>query len=458
MADLASRVRDIIRGGQTARRELTYEPESPAHPGDRGPRREHEASVDLDRLACALCAVPDETSGGRCLRIDRRYEADRWHGDLQIGQCELRDLAPLQILDPGFVADRGQLAHRFGGAEPRAVFLDIETTGLSGGAGTVAFLVGCGWFDLGAFQMRQFLLPAYAAERALLAAVAASVAPADLIVTFNGKTFDLPLMETRWLFHRMAMPLADKPHFDMLHPARRLWRRREDEAGCSLTSLECDLFGVRRRGDVPGFEIPSRYFRFLRTGDPSPLEAVLEHNRLDLVSLAAITARAAALAARGVAACRDGRERLALGRVLERAMRGAEADACYTQAAEDADPGVRAEAFCRLALRHRRARRHGEAAEAWQQILLLGDHAAALKGCATVARLAREALAVHKEHRVRDLDGARALARAALAMRQSPRQREALQHRLGRLERKMEARSQGAARSCSDPWPLTPGL
>ena len=97
---------------------------------------------------------------------------------------------------------------------------------MSGGAGTVAFLVGCGYFDLGAFQVRQFLLTSYSAERALLAAAAELFGDADLIVTYNGKTFDVPVMETRWAFHRMRAPLDEVPHFDMLHPARRLWRSR----------------------------------------------------------------------------------------------------------------------------------------------------------------------------------------------------------------------------------------
>jgi uncharacterized protein YprB with RNaseH-like and TPR domain len=92
----------------------------------------------------------------------------------------------------------------------------------------VAFLVGCGWFDMGAFQVRQFLLTSYASERALLDAVASCFDAASLLVTYNGKTFDVPMMETRWMFHRMRMPLESVRHFDMLHPARRLWRNRDD--------------------------------------------------------------------------------------------------------------------------------------------------------------------------------------------------------------------------------------
>src|SRR5262249_35440553 len=231
------------------------------------------------------------------------------------------------------------------GIGERTLFVDLETTGLSGGAGTVAFLVGVGWFDLGAFQVRQFLLTSYASERALLCAVAECFDAAALLVTYNGKTFDVPVMETRWLFHRMPMPLESVRHFDMLHPARRLWRTRVAEAnpraptndggGCRLGTLERVLCDVTRVGDVPGMEIPARYFRFLRTGDARPLEPVLEHNRLDLISLAAVAAHAVELVEHGSGRCRDAAEGLALGRVYERAGAIERAMACYDFAAND---------------------------------------------------------------------------------------------------------------------------
>ncbi len=110
-------------------------------------------------------------------------------------------------------------------------------------------------------------------------------------------------------------------------------RGETDDAGCRLTTLERTLFDVRRVGDVPGFEIPSRYFRFLRSGDPRPLEPVLEHNRLDLVSLAAVTARAARLVTDGAEGCPDGAQALALGRIYERAGSRDRAEACYRKAA-----------------------------------------------------------------------------------------------------------------------------
>jgi uncharacterized protein len=429
--DLTSRLRSVVRpspsgsGEPAPRRELTYEPDD---------GRRYEASLDLDRAAAMLGGQVLTNSFGRCLAIDRRYEADRWHGDVKVGDCELTDLEALRVLD-GNLDDRLSL-------ERRAVFIDLETTGLSGGAGTVAFLVGCGYFDLGAFQMRQFLLTSYSAERALLAAAAELFEEADLIVTYNGKTFDVPVMETRWAFHRMRVPLDGTPHFDMLHPARRLWRARStlpDDGGCRLTTLERVLLNLRRIGDVDGFEIPGRFFQFLRTADPRPLEPVLEHNRLDLVSLAAVTSRALRLASEGEAGCRDGLEALALGRVLERAGALDRAEACYRRACQSPCVDTRAEALYRLGLRCRRAGRFAEAADWWRELITLTDMPARRRDHVmnTLREFAIEALAIHQEHRTRDLHAARELAVFALEENSASRRAQGMRHRLARLERKL---------------------
>ena len=447
--DLTSRLRTIVRGSKAdapapsaeySRRELTYEPDVGGY----------EAGIDPERIGELLGGRAILTKFGPCLAIDRRYESDRRHGTVPIGDCELEDGRGLQLLDPSLaVASTPSLGAP---SANRTVFIDLETTGLSGGAGTVAFLVGCGWFDYGAFQVRQFLLTSFAAERALLAAVAEFFSDADLIVTYNGKTFDLPVMETRWMFHRLSMPLDGVPHFDMLHPARRLWSARgsggsaampmrADEGGCRLTTLERLLFDVTRVGDVPGFEIPSRFFRFLRSGDPRPLEPVLEHNRLDLVSLAAVTARAARLAQDGVEACRDSAEALALGRVYERAAILDSAEQCYVRAARSEVREVRAEALYRLGLRYRRSRRFAEAAECWHGLLELTEPRPGRRAdpaMTSVRQFAAEALAIHHEHRVRDFGAARGLALFALeeSSGSGPRA-DGMRHRLARLDRKI---------------------
>jgi uncharacterized protein len=439
--DLTSRLRSIVRpaGASTPapRRDLTYEPDT----------GRYEASIDVDRVADVLAGRVITTGFGRAVVVDRRYESDRVHGTRRVGDCEVADGETLRLLDPA-------LPPNTIASTARTIFVDLETTGLSGGAGTVAFLVGCGWFDMGAFQVRQFLLTSYASERALLDAVASCFDAATLLVTYNGKTFDVPVMETRWMFHRMRMPLESVRHFDMLHPARRLWRSREgtddvserlsgEDGGCRLSTLERVLCGVRRIGDVPGLEIPGRYFQFLRTGDARPLEPVLEHNRLDLISLAAVTAHALQLVEEGTPFCRDAAETLALGKVYERAGCTDRAIDAYRLAATAAGAHVDvvAEATYRLAVRLRRDRRFAEAADCWRRLLELKQGRTGRRSVllAPLRQVAVEALAIHHEHRERDYAGARELALQLLDDRDgvSRVKPDITRRRLARLDRKL---------------------
>jgi uncharacterized protein YprB with RNaseH-like and TPR domain len=420
-----------VWGGAPPKHDLTYEPDT----------GRYEASIDIDRVADVLGGQVVTNPFGRALIVDRRYESDRFHGTRRVGDCEFADGDTLKLLDPALrPAD---------GVGSRTLFVDLETTGLSGGAGTVAFLVGCGWFDVGAFQVRQFLLTSYASERALLSAVAECFGATSLLVTYNGKTFDVPVMETRWLFHRMPLPLESVRHFDMLHPARRLWRGREDtskdaegDGGCRLATLERVLCDVTRVGDIPGMDIPARYFRFLRSGDARPLEPVLEHNRLDLISLAAVCAHAVQLVEKGTTWCRDAAEALALGKVYERAGRVEHALECYQTAAGDpaAHVDVVLEAIYRLGLRLRRDRRFADAAECWRRLLdvkqgRLGRRSTLL---APLRQFAVEALAIHHEHRERDYEGAKGLTLRLLDESDDSCQKtEATRHRLARLEKKI---------------------
>jgi tetratricopeptide (TPR) repeat protein len=192
-------------------------------------------------------------------------------------------------------------------------------------------------------------------------------------------------------------------------------------------------------------EIPRRFFHFLRTGDPRPLEAVLEHNRLDLVSLAAVTGHALRLARGGDRVCRDEAEALALGRVLERARVLDRAEACYRRAAAALCVDVRAEALYRLGLRYRRERRFDQAAASWREIVSLTEQSSCRRreGMRQLRQFALEALAIHQEHRERDLDAARELALFALTEQETTGRVDGLRHRLARLDRKL-ARKQKA--------------
>lgn len=166
----------------------------------------------------------------------------------------------------------------------RALFFDTETTGLSG-AGVVAFLVGMAYFEDGQLIMEQTLLRTPAEELAMLRVFEERLRRAELLVTYNGKAFDLPLLDARFVMNRLPrLPL--RPHLDLLHVARRLHRRRL--GACRLVHLESDVLGFVRGPDIDGGDVPARYAHFLRTGDAEALRAVVDHNALDVVSMAAL--------------------------------------------------------------------------------------------------------------------------------------------------------------------------
>jgi uncharacterized protein YprB with RNaseH-like and TPR domain len=404
-----------------------------------------EPLLDGARIADILAGQWMESSQGAVLVVDRYYAADRRHGRTPVGDI-------VETIEGGLEALH-LLGEAWPGRDPRPYttnlcFFDLETTGLAGGAGTQAFLVGTAMIEDGGLRVRQFLLPGFQHERALLAMVADWSASAGTLVTFNGRTFDVPLIETRYLLHRLTFPLGAMPHLDMLHPARGLWKQRPTVAGpaldddsCKLSVLERHLAGYHRIGDVGGWEIPSRYFRFIRTGDVRGLEAVLEHNRIDLISLALVTARAITLITGGPQSAQHPREALGLGRLYERSGAADNAEASFAIAASLAgcagvEPDVRAEALRRLAICRRRAGRMAEAAAAWQELVTV-------PGCPSLLRReAREALAVHHEHRSRDLRTARTFVLDVLAEGASSRTRESAEYRLRRIERKLSVREQ----------------
>jgi uncharacterized protein YprB with RNaseH-like and TPR domain len=166
-------------------------------------------------------------------------------------------------------------------------FLDTETSGLAGGTGTFAFLVGVGYHTGDGFQVVQFFMRDPSEEQALLAALNEWMSAFDVVVTFNGKSFDIPLLNTRYTMNGISSPFSTYEHVDLLHLARRLWRDRLPSR--ALGDLEKEIMGFYRDQDeVPGYLIPQYYFDYLRTADARPLAGVFYHNVLDIVSLAAL--------------------------------------------------------------------------------------------------------------------------------------------------------------------------
>ncbi len=180
------------------------------------------------------------------------------------------------------------------GNHHRNVYLDTETTGLSGGSGTLAFLVGIAVVENDAIELSQFLMTGFAGEAASLNAFADLLTPDDRLVSYNGKSYDLPLLITRFRMQALQHPFDGLPHLDLLHPVRRLFGKRWDD--CRLITVEEHLLGFNRIDDLPGSEAPEAWFSYIRNGDAGNLIKVVEHNQQDIVSLAVahhVLARAA---------------------------------------------------------------------------------------------------------------------------------------------------------------------
>jgi len=219
-----------------------------------------------------------ENERGEFFLVEKELHLDTWHGDVALSR--------FHVIDPESVAILAGEPELHGFDLGRAAFLDTETTGLAGGTGTAAFLVGLGFRQGDRFHLRQYFMRDYHEEAALLHGLGEDLRRFPSLVTFNGRLFDIPLLEARFRLNRTRFPLTDVPHLDLLPAARRLWKERL--VTCRLQSLEAALLGMRRSGDVPGEEIPRIYFDYVRRHDGRALARVLEHNRLDVVSLAAL--------------------------------------------------------------------------------------------------------------------------------------------------------------------------
>ena len=224
-----------------------------------------------------------ETGRGTVYLAEEWWPLDHRHGRLPLQDALALPAPALPRLAPGLSAP--DLVG--------AAFIDVETTGLVGGTGTYVFLVGIGTFEEGSFRLRQFFLADLRGETAMLAAVAEVLAGCRSLVSFNGRRFDVPLLETRLTLSRLPPSASGLPHLDLLYPARRLYRRRLPS--CRLASLEAALLGLEREDDVPGWAIPPLYFDYVRGGRAEPLRAVFRHNALDILSLARLPDQAADL-------------------------------------------------------------------------------------------------------------------------------------------------------------------
>ncbi|MFN8412934.1 MAG: ribonuclease H-like domain-containing protein [Anaerolineales bacterium] len=312
-------------------------------------------------------------------------------------------------------------------------FLDTETSGLSGGTGTYAFLVGAARFINGEFVLHQFFMRDPAEEPALLEELANFLAPCEVLVTFNGKSFDAPLLVTRYSLHRIPIPFKSYAHLDLLPLARRLWRDRLPSR--ALKYLEEHVLGFARSSDeVPGYEIPWLYFDYLRTGDARPLEGVFYHNAMDIVAMSALLNHVSEMTSNPYdGSVQHGLDFVALGKLFEDLDRWEESARLYERGLEfqldESDFGV---AVKRLSILQKKRGDLSQAIRLWEDAAARGHIYAHIE------------LAKYYEHKLRDVKTSIQWARSARKLVEDSTMPayerkhwlDEIDHRLTRLERK----------------------
>jgi uncharacterized protein YprB with RNaseH-like and TPR domain len=300
-----------------------------------------------------------ETPFGHTLRIETKYPLDYMHGNGM--------LSGLLEFDAALAAEVARDPNL--GAIPmdRLAFLDTETTGLTGGAGTIAFLVGIGVFVGETFRLRQYFLRDPSEEAGLLHALQADLEMAAGFVSFNGRAFDLPLLEMRYMLGlRKRWMLNSLPQLDLLHSARRLWRR--SLPNCSLGTIERWQLGVERtEEDVPGEVIPGLYIDYLRTGDTSEMARVVYHNTVDVLSLVRLAEEVLRRHLPEDPKALSGAEALAIARWHHGAGRLKLAEGAYQATLASQEQTIRLEALRHYSTYLKRQDRRGEAVEHWRE-------------------------------------------------------------------------------------------
>jgi len=356
-----------------------------------------------------------ETEFGRHFETEKLYERYRRHGSADIGS--LAEL-PEDLLNA--ISE---------GAAPSAppdtwAFLDTETTGLSGGTGTCAFLVGIGRITPEGFRVRQFFMRDYSEEASLLDAVKRHLATFRILITYNGRAFDQPLLETRYRLNRSRPPFGALEHLDLLYGARRLWKLRYES--CRLVDLETQVLGFEREGDVPGALIPYLYFEYLRTQRAARLLPVFHHNATDILTLACLTGIVPlAFKDPGNLPFRHGAEIAGIARWLRQAGELEQARELFRRALDAALPdSLLFRTVWDLAALERKLGADDQAVALWKDLTAVRNP---FRG------LALEELAKYYEHRQKDLPRALEATRAARIDRDSP----ALRRREQRLQRRI---------------------
>lgn len=368
-----------------------------------------------------------ETGAGPAYMIEQRYEPEHQHGR--------QPLSRLLGFAPSLAAEVAGSAALSETPLDSLAFLDTETTGLAGGAGTLVFLVGIGRFDGQAFVLQQYFLRDLQEESAMLIALSEAISSANGFVTFNGRSFDIPLLEMRYVMAlRRRWALSKWPHLDLLYPARRLWRRELPD--CRLGTIERRVLQIERtESDVPGEQIPGMYLDYLQTGDATDIERILYHNTIDVLSLVGLASQILRRYQEVDPGSLSGSEALAVARWHASAGRSRRAQAAYDAAMRLADDQkIQVDALRLMGAHAKRDRDFEVALQAWKSW-----HALAPEDPRPCIELAK-----FYEWRSADLDEAQSWAQRGLMAlshwpedwRRDERWKQ-LEHRLRRLKRKL---------------------
>ncbi len=383
------------------------------------PSRVHDTGSDIQDLVPGMVQCNEN---GSCYVIENRYPLSWLHGGISLGDT---------------AAIGSDITASLGGPDCAAlqtdklIYMDTETTGLSGGAGTVAFLVGVGYFEDGAYIIRQYFMRDYDDESAMLTELQELFQRFQGFVTFNGKAFDINLLLGRFISNRLKPLFRDKPNLDLLYPSRKVWGLKLEN--CRLGSLEENILGEFRSDDIPGAMIPSVYFRYLEDRDASEIKRVIRHNELDILSMVALLGKLSVMLQNPFSNTDMGYELLGLGKLFEASGKTGNMLECLEACTGSEEYVIRSQAIRRLTDVYKRNGSYDRALEHWN----------AMESRNTGFELFHLIeMAKYYEHKMKDMEFALVLVEKAVqnclrAGLKGSRQFEELEKRRGRLRKKL---------------------
>jgi hypothetical protein len=380
-----------------------------------GWQKQPESTVALSEILPS--GQVESTPLGSHYVVQTLYPPEYFHGKVRLSRFSCADLECLISL----MRENASVP-----ARERIVFLDTETTGLQGGSGMCPFLVGLGYFAGDEFHMLQYFIRDFDEEASMLYALGELLGRFDLVVTYNGAAFDVPLLETRFRLVRLSNPLHRMSHLDLLFSTRRLWRN--GHGSCRLAALEREMISFLRGADIPGSMIPRVYFDYVQRRPNGALAAVFTHNVYDVVSLAALTIHACDRVTLEPAPLDDPLDLYSLGRIFENSSEWRRSIKLYGMALTGglAEP-VRRKTLENLSIVYRRSGDHERSLEVCVQLMAYPEF----------SMTGYEGAAIHYERILGDLENAQRILEEAMRRVESQRLRMLLKARWDRLQQKI---------------------